>query len=229
MKNTTLIKKINKLSFYDTPTICNGLEIIDNSFKLSGYTKQKFFCLYPKMKPIVGFAKTAKISSVKNKRKKIKDMRIEYYQYVNQSNQPKISIINDVCNNPIGSFWGEVNSNIHLSLGCSGVITNGSVRDLDVVPKKFQMLSKTLSPSHAEVMLLDFGNKINIMGMEVNDGDLIHADVHGAVNIPLKYIDELFSAIDHISKKEKIIIDSVKKKPFKFSHFKRQYLKANKL
>lgn len=229
MINTALIKQIKKLSFYDTPTICNGLEIVDNSFKLSGYTKQKFFCLYPKMKPLIGFAKTAKISSLKNKRKEIKDIRIDYYYYVNQINCPKISIIEDICKNPIGSFWGEVNSNIHLSLGCSGVVTNGSIRDLDVIPKKFQMLSKTLSPSHAEVMLLDFGKKINVMGMEVNDADLIHLDVHGAVNIPLKYIDELFKAIDKITKKEKVIIDSVKKKPFKFSHFKTQYMKANKL
>jgi regulator of RNase E activity RraA len=220
---------IKKLTNFDTPTICNGLELINSKFKLTGYSKEKFFCLNSKMKPMVGYAKTANISSLKHNIKTKDSIRIDYYEYVNSGDYPKISVVHDRSKNPIGSFWGEVNANIHNSLGCSGVITNGSVRDLDVIPKNFQFLSKTLSPSHAEVSLIEFGSKVNVMGMEIKDNDLIHADVHGAVTFSDKLIDELFVAIKFIEKKEKIILDSCKAKNFSFSSFKKAFIKSQKL
>ena len=225
MKNN----KLSKLRKFDTPTICNGLELLDNKFKINGYSKEKFFCLNPKIKPMVGYAKTAKISSLKHNKKTKRSIRIDYYEYVNKGNFPKISVIHDQQKNPVGSFWGEVNANIHNKLGCLGVITNGSVRDLDVIPKNFQFLSKTLSPSHAEVSLMEYGTQVNIMGMEIKDNDLIHADVHGAVTFKEEIIDDLLEAIKFVEKKEKIILDSCKTKKFTFAKFKKAFLKSQNL
>ena len=225
MKNN----KLSKLRKFDTPTICNGLELLDNKFKLNGYSKEKFFCLNPKIKPMVGYAKTAKISSLKHNKKTKSSIRIDYYEYVNKGNFPKISVIHDQQKNPVGSFWGEVNANIHNKLGCLGVITNGSVRDLDVIPKNFQFLSKTLSPSHAEVSLMEYGTQVNIMGLDIKDNDLIHADVHGAVTFKEEIIDDLLEAIKFVEKKEKIILDSCKTKKFTFAKFKKAFLKSQNL
>ena len=225
MKNNQLSKLIK----FDTPTICNGLELIDSKFKLRGYSKEKFFCLNPNIKPMVGYAKTAKISSVKHNIKTKSSSRVDYYEYVNEGNFPKISVVHDRHKNPIGSFWGEVNANIHKKLGCLGVITNGSVRDLDVIPKNFQFLSKTLSPSHAEVSLINFGKTVNVMGVDVKNNDLIHADVHGFVTFSDDLIDELLNAIRFVEKKEKIILDSCKKKDFTFNAFKKAFLKSQTL
>ena len=225
MKN----KQLSKLIKFDTPTICNGLELIDSKFKLRGYSKEKFFCLNPNIKPIVGYAKTAKISSVKHNIKTKSSSRVDYYEYVNEGNFPKISVVHDRHKNPIGSFWGEVNANIHKKLGCLGVITNGSVRDLDVIPKNFQFLSKTLSPSHAEVSLINFGKTVNVMGVDVKNNDLIHADVHGFVTFSDDLIDELLNAIRFVEKKEKIILDSCKKNGFSFNVFKKAFLKSQTL
>ena len=225
MKN----KQLSKLIKFDTPTICNGLELIDSKFKLRGYSKEKFFCLNPKIKPMVGYAKTAKISSVKHNIKTKNSIRVDYYEYVNEGNFPKISVVHDRHKNPIGSFWGEVNANIHKKLGCLGVITNGSVRDLDVIPKNFQFLSKTLSPSHAEVSLINFGKTVNVMGVDVKNNDLIHADVHGFVTFSDDLIEELLNAIKFVEKKEKIILDKRKKKGFTFNAFKKAFLKSQTL
>ena len=226
---TNKLVNLKKLTNFDTPTICNGLELINSKFKLTGYSKEKFFCLNSKIKPMVGYAKTANISSFKHNIKTKDSIRIDYYEYVNSGDYPKVSVVRDRSKNPVGSFWGEVNANIHNRLGCLGVITNGSVRDLDVIPKNFQFLSKTLSPSHAEVSLIDFGSKVNVMGMEINDNDLIHADVHGAVTFSEEIIDELFDAIKFIEKREKIILNSCKSKNFSFPLFKKAFLKSQKL
>ena len=89
------LAKLKKLTNFDTPTICNGLELINSKFKLTGYSKEKFFCLNPKIKPMVGYAKTAKISSLKYNIKVNASIRIDYYEYVNSGDYPKISVIND--------------------------------------------------------------------------------------------------------------------------------------
>ena len=99
MKNIKIY--INKLKFFDTPTICNGMELIDPKYKLNYYTKKSFFCLSPKLKPMVGFAKTARIKSIKSKNMKLSDIRIPYYEYVNKDNFPKISVVEDLISNRV--------------------------------------------------------------------------------------------------------------------------------
>ena len=90
-----------------------------------------------------------------------------------------------------GAFWGEVQSNVHQALGCLGTITNGSIRDIPMIPPGFQMLAGSIAPSHAYVHVVDYGINVNIHGMAVRSGDLIHADRHGAVVVPVDKIDAM--------------------------------------
>ena len=88
-----------------------------------------------------------------------------------------------------GAFWGEVQSTVHKALGCLGTVTNGSIRDIPRIAEGFQMLAGSLSPSHAYVHVVEFGIPLTIHGMAVRSGDLIHADRHGAIVVPLNTID----------------------------------------
>jgi regulator of RNase E activity RraA len=86
---------------------------------------------------------------------------------------------------PIGSFWGEVMGNAHKALGCVGTLTNGAVRDvLELRRLGFFAIASRLVVSHAFVHVTRIGGKVGVGGMEVTDGDLLHADVHGALRIP---------------------------------------------
>jgi hypothetical protein len=85
-----------------------------------------------------------------------------------------------------GAFWGEVQTTIHKGLGCLGVVTDGCVRDITMMAPGFQVLAGSITPSHAWVHLVDIGGAVNVGGMMVSDGDLIHADRHGAVVIPAR-------------------------------------------
>ena len=67
------------------------------------------------------------------------------------------------------------------------------------------------------------------MGVDVKNNDLIHADVHGFVTFSDDLIDELLNAIRFVEKKEKIILDSCKKKGFTFNAFKKAFLKSQTL
>ena len=95
-----------------------------------------------------------------------------------------------------GAFWGEVQSNVHKALGCLGTVTNGSVRDIPMIPDGFQMLAGSISPSHAYVHVVEFGGEVNVHGMATRSGDLVHADRHGAVGVPPDKISAMISAAE---------------------------------
>jgi regulator of RNase E activity RraA len=137
--------------------------------------------------------------------------RLDYLDYVAAAPQPGIAVIQDIDEIVgFGAFWGEVQTNIHKALGCLGTITNGSIRDIPQVAPGFQMLAGSIAPSHAFVHVVDFGVNVNIHGMAVRSGDLIHADRHGAVVVPLNTIDGMKAAAPKLAANEARIIDAAK-------------------
>jgi regulator of RNase E activity RraA len=120
-------------------------------------------------------------------------------------------VIQDIDDPPgYGAFWGEVQSNVHKSLGCQGVVTNGCVRDIPMIASGFQMLAGSIAPSHAFVHVVDFGSAVTVHGMAVSSGDLIHADRHGAVVVPIDTISAMRSALDSLIKTEARIIEAAR-------------------
>ncbi len=109
-----------------------------------------------------------------------------------------------------GAFWGEVQSNVHKALGALGVVTNGSIRDIPMIAPGFQMLAGSIVPSHAYVHVVDFGIDVNVHGMAVKSGDLIHADRHGAIVVPADKIEAMRKALEGLSAREAKIIAAAK-------------------
>ena len=99
-------------------------------------------------------------------------------------------------------------------MGCLGGITNGSIRDLDAMAESFQMLAGMVGPSHAWTHLEDFGGEVNVHGMTVASGDLIHADRHGAVVIPHGVARKVTEAADLLVRREAVILEACKSPEF---------------
>ena len=214
---------LNTFRKYDTPTIVNSLELLDSKFRTSCFTTEQMICADTTLPPIVGYARTATISASSEVDPNTKrDRSLAYYEYVSSGTAPFISVIQDIDESPgFGAFWGEVNSNIHNALGVIGVVTNGSVRDLDVLSPGFQVLAGKIGPAHAYVRIEETGIPVNIFGMNVQHNDLIHADRHGSVVIPAELAEELPTAIDLMIRKEKIILDACKRQDFDFEILKK--------
>jgi regulator of RNase E activity RraA len=196
----------------DTPTVCNLMEVVAPERRGSFYTVKHLFCPFPNLPPMVGFAKTVTMRA----RDKVGGgsymaKRMDYLDYVAAAPQPGIAVIEDLADPAgYGAFWGEVQSNIHKALGCLGTITNGSIRDIPQIAEGFQMLAGSLSPSHAYVHVEDFGIPVTIHGMAVKSGDLIHADQHGAIVVPVNTIDGMKDAADKLAATEAKIIAAAK-------------------
>ena len=75
-------------------------------------------------------------------------------------------------------------------------------------------------PSHAFVHVVDFGRPVNVAGMRARDGDLIHADRHGAVVIPLDLAEKVRSAADQIIASERVVIEAARQPVFNFEKLK---------
>jgi regulator of RNase E activity RraA len=199
----------------DTPTVCNLIEMVAPERRGHFYTVKHLHCPFPDLPPMVGFAKTVTIRAknhVPLAEGGYMQKRLDYLDYVAAEPRPSIVVIEDLDGEDAGygAFWGEVQSNVHKALGCLGTVTNGSVRDIPMIPAGFQMLAGSISPSHAYVHIVGFGVDVNVQGMNVESGDLVHADRHGAVVVPAGKIPAMKPALDKINAREKTIIDAAR-------------------
>lgn len=199
---------------WDTPTICNALELVAPQRRAIGFTVENMVCRAAEYPPMVGLAKTATIRAVAPSTRTAKQamaQRIAYYEYVADSKLPTISIVQDLDPNPgFGAMWGEVNTAIHLGLGCLGVVTNGSIRDLDQCAPGFQLLAGKIGPSHAHVHVVDFGCDVNVFGMTVANGDIVHADRHGAVVVPKDVVGKIAATVDLLVRREAVLLEQAR-------------------
>jgi 4-hydroxy-4-methyl-2-oxoglutarate aldolase len=198
-----------------TPTVANAIETFDVRPRGEGVTDSKIQCLFPEFGVLLGYACTAMILSGQPAPPKRRVSRTDYWEYTRKSEGPKVTVIQDLSEVPGGAYWGEVNSSIHLALGSRGVITNGTVRDLDEVrPIGFHLFASGVSVSHGFAHLEDFLAPVRVFGVTVRSGDLIHADRHGAVVIPNEIVGHVAEACAKIDKAERKMLDVCRAKDF---------------
>jgi len=234
-KSNSLVSEddLQKLTQWDTPTICNGLELVCPERRAIGFTTEPLFCLAPSLTPAIGYVKTATIraaSSSTQSPEDDKDLRIGYYEYVADGARPAIVVIQDLDSTPgFGAFWGEVNTHIHRGLGVVGCVTNGSMRDIPDSATGFQLLANRIGPSHAHVHVTGFSAQVTVHNMTVNDGDIVHMDQHGAVVVPANAVTQLPAAIDLISRREAKILDAAKSSDFDINRLRNALKEAGEI
>lgn len=196
----------------DTPTVCNALEVVAPARRGGGYTVEPFFCPRPQLEPMIGYARTGTMRAMQPSTlsaAESAEVRLAYYGHVAEGPGPTVTVIEDLDAVPgYGAWWGEVNTNLHKGLGSLGVITNGSIRDLDDAATGFQMLAGMAGPSHAWVRIEEFDVSVTVHGMTVEPGDLIHADQHGAVVIPTDVARLVPEAAAEIARREQVLISA---------------------
>jgi regulator of RNase E activity RraA len=198
---------LQALEAWDTPTICNGLELLVPERRASGFTVEPMYAADRALKPIVGLARVGTLRAKEPPRGAVAS-RLDWYDYVAAADLPTVVVLQDLDDRPgYGAFWGEVHSTVHKALGALGCVTNGSFRDCDMLAPGFQIIGGRIGPSHAHVHLVGFGTEVNVFGMQAAHDDVVHADFHGAVVIPADCVRRLPEAIDLVSRRERVILD----------------------
>lgn len=172
-----------QLKRWNTPTIYNGWEQITRCDPaVDGFNLEELRDFMPQMGPMVGYAITVVIEpSTKAHRELNPNAWNDYRRHVASIPGPKIVCVQDLDKpHVIGSFWGEVNSNMHRALGCVGTIVDGAIRDVDEMTNAgFKALARRLCVGHAHVQPVRWNCEVEIFGRKVRPGDLVHADKHG--------------------------------------------------
>ena len=173
-----------KLKRWNTPTIYNGWEQITKRPRTNGFNLEETRDFMPEFGPMVGYAVTVTIKP--SQPAPDPDAWAKYRHYIASIPGPKIIVMQDLDKpHVLGSFWGEVSSTSHKSLGCVGVIVDGAIRDLDEMRGAgFKALARRLCVGHAYAAPISWGQPVEVFGTRVSTGDLIHADKHGFLVIP---------------------------------------------
>lgn len=206
----------------DTPTVCNAIEVVQGKRGFADFTRGTMVATEPGL-AVVGYAVTAQIAALAPPTEPqdiIRARRMAYYRAMHDAPKPSVAVIEDLdYPNSIGAYWGEVNTTIHKGFGMSGALTNGVVRDLGDLPAGFPVVAGSIGPSHGYVHVRSIGAPVRILGLTVRNGDLIHADRHGAVVVPADVIPALAAAIARMQATERLVLDPARAPGFDFAAF----------
>ena len=216
---------VKRLSNYDTPTVCNAIEVAQGQRGFDGFTHQSMIWAGQPDARLAGFARPARIVGripPTNPPQDIRARRIAYFEAMNAGSRPGTAVIEDMDGDAaLGAWWGEVHAQVHKNVfDLSGAVTNGVVRNLGDMPGGFPVLAGSVGPSHGFVHVRDVGTPVSVFGMRVAQGDLIHADRHGAVCIPADVVPHLTAALDRLFAAEDVVLDPLKDQPVDFDEFK---------
>jgi 4-hydroxy-4-methyl-2-oxoglutarate aldolase len=201
-------QQVDALKKITSPSVANAIETFNVRPREEGNLSSEIRALFPEMGPMVGYAATAVIRSERGPIEGHRASLYGWWDFVLSLPAPRVVVVHDL-DDPRGqgAQWGEVQANIHRALGCVGVITDGSVRDLDEVRALgFQFCAAHVSVSHANVHMVDFGIPVKVGGVWVKPGDLVHGDQHGIVTIPPDVAAGIPDAIAKVEATEKRII-----------------------
>ncbi|HKA61324.1 MAG TPA: RraA family protein [Methylomirabilota bacterium] len=205
---TLTTQQIDALRKITSPSVANAIETFKVRPRDEGNVSFSIRALFPEMGPMVGYAVTALVRAERGPIEGHRASTFGWWDFIQTIPAPRVIVVHDL-DDPRGqgAQWGEVQANIHRALGCVGVVTDGSVRDLDEVRALgFQFCAAHVSVSHANIHMVDFGLPVKVGGLWIKPGDLVHGDQHGVVTVPHEIAAQIPEAIAKVEADERKII-----------------------
>ena len=208
--NTSLTpEQLEALRRLDACLLANAIESFHVRLRDEGFMDDTVRCLFPRLPPMLGYAATVKIrgSAPPTGAGAFPD-RTDWWDHIASQPAPRVVVIQDVASRPgLGALVGEAHMNILQAINCVGVVTNGSVRSLPAAERAgFQLFSGSLSVSHAYVHIIEIGTPVEVGGLNIRSGDLLHGDLHGVQSIPLGIAAQLPPIAARISARKRELI-----------------------
>ena len=202
-------EQLEALRRLDACTLANAIEKFHERLRNEGFVDHTVRCLFPQLPPMVGYAATITIrgSLPPTTDGKYID-RTDWWDYILSLPAPRVVVVQDVSSRRgLGSLVGAVHMNILRALHCAGVVTNGSVRDIPAAESDgFHFFAGSVSVSHAYVHIVEIGKPVEVGGLTVKSGDLLHGDLHGVQSVPLDIAGRIPEVAAEITAREQALI-----------------------
>ncbi len=203
-------EELDALRQIDTCMVANAVEKFNVRLRNTGFTNGSIRCLFEDFPPMVGYAATARLRSGEPPMGggTFRD-RSDFWNQVLEIPAPRILVLEDMDHPPgRGAFIGDVHAAILNALGCVGYVTNGAARELPSARNSgIQLFAGNLAVSHAYAHIFDIGARINLDGMEVRPGDLLHGDRHGVLTVPLEVAARVPEVAVELRRKEQKVVE----------------------
>lgn len=202
---------LDKLRSFDTPTICNVIELFDVRPHNTGYMDGRIRACFPELPPMVGFAATATFRAAAPPPRGGSyaglDTQLERF---GELAGPPVVVFQDLDDPVAAATFGEVMCSTYQAFGATGLITSGAGRDLEQVRAiHFPVFTGSTICSHGYTHFPALHVPVNVGGLVIQPNDLLHGDLNGVTTIPLEIATEVADAGDELVAAEKIVIDLV--------------------
>ena len=203
-------QQTEELATFDWCTISDAIESFGVRLRNEGFATTGVRCLCKTLPPMVGYTATCKIRStdppIVGSRY---DERADWWKHIVEIPTPCVLVMQDIDNPPgTGAFFGVVHANTLMALGCVGAITNGAARELPGIEASgFQVFAGRVAVSRAYIHIIEYGGAVEVGGLKVQPGELVHGDRHGVVTIPQQLVSELPKLARAIVEKKRRLID----------------------
>jgi regulator of RNase E activity RraA len=203
---------LKKLALFDTPTICNIIELFDVRARNVGYMDGRIKSNFPTLPPMVGFASTASFRSdappAGGDAYGTMDQQVAGFA---QLPGPAVVVFEDLDDPPVAATFGEVMCSVYQGFGSVGLITSGGGRDLEQVRAiNYPVFTGSTICSHAYCHILHLGLPVRVGGLTVRQGDLLHGDANGVTNIPINLAKSIADIAEEFVATERYVLDYVR-------------------
>ena len=203
---------LKKLRQYDTPTICNLIELFDVRPRNTGFMDSRIRACFPDLPPMVGFAATAAFrSDAPPMGGDAYGDLVDQVEALGQLPGPAVMVFEDLDNPPVGATFGEVMCSVYQGFGSVGLVTSGGGRDLlQVKALDYPVFTSSTICAHAYCHILHLGLPVRVGGLTVRPGELLHGDANGVTSVPIEIASEVADLAGPFIEAEKILIDYVR-------------------
>ncbi len=210
--STDFAALLDKLRAYDTPTICNLIELFEVRPRERGFMDARIQACFPEMPPIVGFAATATFRSAGLPRSgDAYASTVDQVACFDELSGPAIVVFQDLDDPPVGATFGEVMCTTYQAFGAVGLVTSGAGRDLEQVRDiGFPVFTNGAICAHANCHIPDVHVPVHVGGIVIYPDDLLHADINGVTTIPREIAGELPDVGDEFVAAERIVLDTLR-------------------
>jgi len=205
MNATTL----TDLARYDTPTVCNVIELFDVRPRHTGYMNDSIRSCFPALPPMVGFALTSTFrSQAPAPRGQSYSGLIEQVEKFADLPGAPVLVFQDLDEPTAAATFGEVMCTMYKSFGSAGLITSGAGRDLDQVRVlDYPVFTNGTICSHGYCHLPQINVPVSVGGITIVPGMLLHGDCNGVTTIPEEIADEIPDACVELMAAEQIVLN----------------------
>jgi 4-hydroxy-4-methyl-2-oxoglutarate aldolase len=212
---------IEYLKSVDTPTLVNAIELLRVRPNREGFTPLQVRCLFPEFGRMCGYAVTAQVESISQTEPFDISGFVDLYRRVEASPKPAVVVLQEIGGYAdYAAHCGEVMATFFNRLGAIGLVSDCAVRDLpEVRALGFHYFARGSVASHGNFRIVRSGLPVQVLGMEVRPGDILHGDENGLITVPAEGLDLLASKVDEIRARERRIMDFVKSPSFTLEGF----------